>query len=439
VAVSLGFLFFDRARFVLSDNHYTQVSPQVTQTNQERPQSEPVVLESIKPDNNQKVSYEGPSNSKVGRPLSEAERQLIEQILGETSSKNVAVAFAQTPKLILHDTSGELSDSTVEHKAQIARGPLGNGVTAYISRQGRITIARPNFFDPRRPTATVYEKVADLLPESLRNQEVRRVWQATATPLRQAALKNVVAGLGVDETSLMQRATTWLNSTSDEAFDTLQARSSTSFDGAKTTGLWAMAQVCYNVVKYSDRADRIASSPQTVSTLKNACQKVDPVLKEYRDRVSASLHVELIQMKGSECFITDTQVKAYNQNAPDSMKIKGDRVVSLQTWERPAYTPEQYQSLVRLYLQSALQADRFPEITTHYWVDQGTYGKIGTHCDPRGLDLMYLYQQISATIGDPLETIYGIEPKYGLHPEKGDNLWWSEAVLGDLPPKTTLF
>jgi hypothetical protein len=316
---------------------------------------------------------------------------------------------------------------------QQARGPKGIGVETFVSRAGRVTILRP-FFDPRRPTATVYEKAADILPESARNREIRQVWRATDKSIAQEALRSAIAGMNLNETSLIRGATLWLDSPSEQAFEKLKAKSTVSLDGGKTTGIWAISRICDAALSDGDRASRMASSRQTATTLINSCQKLNSVLKETRKRVASSVHVEIVQARGSECMVSDSQVKGYNTNVPDSSKIAENSVVPLQTWERPAYTDEQYQKVSLLYLLAALEAGQFPEITTHYWVDQGKFGKIGTHCDPRGFDLSRLYQTISDTLLHPFDTIYGIQPQYGLHPEQGDNVWWSEAALGGLPP-----
>lgn len=419
VAISLGLLVFDRSIFLSSNNLALK----------ERERAEPLKLVPAWFDKSQESS-----NSRVGHPLNQQERQAIAQILGQPLSTDPDPAFDRIPKFILHDTSGELSDSTIERMKQQARGPMGNGIAAYVSREGKVTIARSMFFNQRRPTATVYEKAADILPETVRNREIRRVWSATAASIRQAALKNVVAELNLNEPSLANRASIWLNAPSEQAFETLKARSSTNLDGGKTTGLWTVAQICNGVLNDSENAARMASSSGTAATLKNACQKLNPVLSENRKRVASSTHVEILQKRGSECWVTNAQVRAYNQNVPDSLKIQANRVVPLETLDRPAYTDEQYEQIARLYLQAALQAGQFPEITTHYWVDQGEFGRIGTHCDPRGFDLMRLYRQISLALGHPQKTRYGIEPQYGIHPEKGDNVWWTEAVLEKLPP-----
>ncbi|NJK48572.1 hypothetical protein HC931_10650 [Candidatus Gracilibacteria bacterium] len=411
-------------RFV--SNSVSQESDSPLETLRERSQSS-------QPFKSVPALYDAPeqaSNSKVGRPLSEAEKQAIAQILRVNPPATPPLRFEQTPKFILHDTSGELSDEAIYNLTQQSRGPLGLGIAAFVSRDGKVTLAR-SFFDPRRPTATVYEKSADILSETARNQEIRRVWQSTEALLKQATLNQAVAGLNLN-VSLVNRAAIWLNAPSERAFEAM--RSQTNLDGGKTTGIWAISNICDNVLMDRDRAVRMASSPQTAKTLQTSCQKLNSVLSETRKRVASSVHVEINQMRGSECYTSNAQVRAYNAQVAASARIGANSIVPLQTWDRPAYTDEQYQKIALLYLQSALIAGQFPEITTHYWVDQGKFGKIGTHCDPRGFNLTRLYQEISLYLGNPPEMRYGIEPRYGLHPEKGDNVWWLEAALDELPP-----
>ncbi|NJQ98407.1 MAG: hypothetical protein HC784_14060 [Hydrococcus sp. CSU_1_8] len=94
--------------------------------------------------------YDAPeqaSNSKVGRPLSEAEKQAIAQILRVNPPATPPLRFEQTPKFILHDTSGELSDEAIYNLTQQSRGPLGLGIAAFVSRDGKVTLAR-SFFRP---------------------------------------------------------------------------------------------------------------------------------------------------------------------------------------------------------------------------------------------------------------------------------------------------
>ena len=85
--------------------------------------------------------------------------------------------------------------------------------------------------------------------------------------------------------------------------------------------------------------------------------------------------------------------------------------------------------MASLYLQAALQAGSFPEITTHFWVDRTA----GDHCDPRCFDLNHLYSVVASTVGHGKGTTYGLKPIYGVV-QGVHNVWWLPAVCGGSPP-----
>jgi hypothetical protein len=415
IVISLGFIF-NQPTAILSDNP--------PENNVEPTDQAPSSLASF-------ADSQGLDNSKAGAPLTEIERQRIIQILGESTAIPLPPRFEQTPKFILHDTAGELSDATLQEMTYLVRGPLGNGAAAYLPREGKEIIVRPNFFDLQRPTATEYEKAADILSERARNREARQIWQATNTASQKAVLEVSLAGLDRDRSSLIKRATLWLTAPSEGAFAAIKARSpGLELDGAKTTALWAIAEVCRSALDNEASAIAMASSSPQAKRLQDSCQKLGPLLKESQKRTFSAVNIEIVQRRGADCWIWDSQVKEYNSKVGHSLKIRANRVPRLHTADRPAYTANQYEGLARLYLRAALQAGQFPEVTTHFWVDQGMVGKIGDHCDPRGLDLRQLYQGISDAIAHPPGTRYGIEPQYGLNPEAGDNVWWAEQVFG---------
>jgi hypothetical protein len=74
-----------------------------------------------------------------------------------------------------------------------------------------------------------------------------------------------------------------------------------------------------------------------------------------------------------------------------------------------------------LYLQAALQADRFPEVTTHYWMD---CKDLSGHYDPRCFRLQHFYDLIAEQMGHEKGRRYGIEPKPGL--KRGENNVWGD-------------
>ena len=84
--------------------------------------------------------------------------------------------------------------------------------------------------------------------------------------------------------------------------------------------------------------------------------------------------------------------------------------------------------MVKVYLRAALEAQFFPEITTHFLVDRG----IGDHGDPRCFDLTQLYADIATALGHPAGTTYGIVPDYGIKPPA--NVWWVDKVCGKPHP-----
>lgn len=375
--------------------------------------------------------------SLIGRSLSEMARLQIQQILQENPSLSSPPLPGSIPLVIVHDTSGELSrDNLVERQKQY-RGPYGNGIAVYILRSGEPIITRSQFFTRYRPTATAYEKGLDLLPEKERNLEARRVWKTINSATRSASLQTIAATLhqqyNINSSALVKRASYWLNSASENAYQALAQRG-VAIDGGKTTALWAIANVCEVALGDANAAKPLAQSLNTVPTLQSACQRLDPLLRANRDRVSASVNIELIQRQGSECFTTDSAVRYYNSFVQqDYLRIRSNQVVPLQTSERPAYTDQQYETLARLYLKTALLTGRFPAVVTHYALDQAQGQKIGDHCDPRGLNLMRLYRLISQALNHSPATLYGLRPQYGVNPDQGDNVWWSERVLGAMP------
>ncbi len=370
----------------------------------------------------------------VGRMLTERERERILLILGKPASTPSGFVPGRPPLFILHDTAGEIARATLQAQKKYARGPLGDGIAAYVPKQGETIMTRTVFFTADRPTATAYERAFDLMPESERNRSLRTVWHALNLSTRQTHLRDAIAAIDPSFVTFTNRAAQWLNASSDSAFDAWQARNMSSLDGAKTTAIWGIGQLCNKVVADPKLANSFAQSPTQAKLLLQTCQKVAPVIQEYRTRVATSVNVELIQKRGSDCFTTDSQVVAYN-GIDGAIKIPENRAIPLLDADGEVYTDSQYEALTNLYLQAALHSGRFPEIVTHYWLDQGLRKVIGDHCDPRGLNLTEVYTRISTALGHPEGTIYGLNPQYGQNPQAGDNVWWAEAIVGAKPPQ----
>jgi hypothetical protein len=368
----------------------------------------------------------------VGRLITVRERETIMQLLGESPQKPYTLVIGEMPLVILHDTAGEISSETLHAQKQDSHGPLGDGITAYIPRDGEVIITRPTFFTPNRPTATAYEKGLDFLNESQRNRSLRTIWQTLDPKTRQTHLRNAIAELDPSFVKFTNRAALWLGASSERAFEAWQSRNHRSLDGAKTTAIWAIGNLCQKVLGDNQTAIALVPAPKYATQLRQTCQRVNPTLQANRTRVGAAVNVELIQQRGSDCFTADIEVRTYN-SLYGAIKIPANRAVPLMLYDGEAYTDDQYEALKTFYLKSVLAAGRFPQMVTHYWLDQGLGKAIGDHCDPRGLNLTKIYSRISDALGHPPGTIYGIKPQYGRNPQKGDNVWWSEAILGPLP------
>ncbi len=371
----------------------------------------------------------------VGRLLTERERTQISLLLGESVKKPYPLVIGELPLVILHDTAGEIDNATIHAQKQSSRGPLGDGIAAYVPRKGNAIVIRQGFFSKNRPTATAYEKGFDLLSESRRNRSLRTIWQTLNPSTRQTHLRDAIAELDPNFVIFANRAALWLNSSSDQAFNAWQSQNLESLDGAKTTAIWAIANLCKNILKDQKTALNFVQFPKNASQLLQTCQKLNPILQANRTRVGSSVNFELIQKRGSDCFTADIEVRTYN-NLEGAVKIPENRAINLDNYNGEAYTDSQYETLKNLYLKSALFAGRFPQIVTHYWLDQGLGKVIGDHCDPRGLNLTKVYSHISTALEHHPDTIYGIRPQYGLNPQKKHNVWWSEAILGEKPRLT---
>lgn len=370
----------------------------------------------------------------VGRLLTARERERILLVLGKPTSTAFGFVGGRPPLFILHDTAGEIDNVTLQTQKKYARSPLGDGIMAYVPKQGEPIMTRTVFFTADRPTATAYERAFDRMPESERNRSLRTVWHTLNPSTRQTHLRNAIAVIDPSFVTFTNRAAQWLNSSSDSAFDAWQAKNMSSLDGAKTTAIWGIGQLCNKVVADPKLVNNFTQSPTQAKLLLQTCQKVVPVIQEYRTRVATSVNVELIQKRGSDCFTTDSQVVAYN-GFDGAIKIPENRAIPLLDANGEVYTDSQYEALTNLYLQAALHSGRFPEIVTHYWLDQGLGKVIGDHCDPRGLNLSEVYTRISTALGHPDGTIYGLNPQYGQNPQQGDNVWWAESIVGAKPPQ----
>lgn len=366
----------------------------------------------------------------LGRLLTTKERQIIRAELNlPPDFQGELVAGPGIPMIILHDTAGELSREELENRPIYQKTPLGDGIAAYVPREGEVIFTRSVLFTAYRPTATAYERGFDLGSEEERNQAMVKVWQKADNATRQQALQKVISQLDDPPGDLANRANLWFT-LGDQGFRREFTRSPRRLDGGKSIAIWAIAALCEQAS--ADNAKNPNSNGST--ELFQACKDIHPQLQASQQRLASSFNVELVQKEGSDCFTSTGDVQAYNRIADPAHRIASGQVEPLATYYRPAYTDSQYTELVKIYLQGAITAGRFPKIVTHYWLDQGNGGVIGSHCDPRGLDINRLYQEIALTLNHPADNLYGPLPKYGLDPAVGDNVWWSEEIMNSPPP-----
>ncbi|MFN9174074.1 MAG: hypothetical protein ACK58N_06035 [Synechocystis sp.] len=375
-----------------------------------------------------------PNAPLLGRRLTLQERQKVLALLGQPADfPGGFVSGPEAPRIILHDTAGELSREELENRPKYTETPLGDGIAAYVPREGPLIFTRTVLFTPYRPTAAAYEKGLDFATEDQRDQSLRKVWQAANPQAIQQSIQAVVGKLKDPPPDLANRAAIWFKLGSNRAYMREYARSPHALDGGKTTAIWAIANLCQTVLSDPSQLKQ-AAAPARQSQLQQACATVNPQLQASQQRLASSMNIELVQKEGSDCFVSDAEVQAYNQIADDAHKIASGQAIPLETYDRQAYTDSQYEALTQLYLWAAIYAGRFPEIVTHFWLDQGNGKVIGTHCDPRGFNLNRLYREIALVLDHPTETQYGAPPQYGRNPDQGDNVWWSEQIMGGEAP-----
>jgi hypothetical protein len=356
------------------------------------------------------------------------------------------------------------SANVVKHRSE-ERGPLDEGAAVWVLRTGEAVVARPNFFDPQRPTATEYEKRADLLiSQEQRERAFQAIWKAAKPAIQQQATQQSLAGLELTltpkeqalitkkakllqdaranpkikpkdvahevrkgltpaeielEKSINERARAERKLTPAElilehetATAQLEAPLPASYKGITspkitTTASWTVAQVC--TMLSTTRATDLTDSPEKAKNLTGACGLLSGFFQARNVRAGALVNVEVFPSeKGSDCE-TDPA-----------------KVVPLPT---PFYEEGQYEAIAKTYLQASLQAGRFPEVTTHFWVDR----KIkGAHCDPRCFDLQHLYNTIAKKLGHAAGSRYGDKPKPGIVQDT-NNVWWHPKACGPPP------
>jgi hypothetical protein len=336
----------------------------------------------------------------TGRSLTVSERDKITAYL---RSRNIAPAAANSPpdpRFILHDTSIILPPERLDRERQQGRGPLGLGVNAYLPRDSSQVIARPNFYELRRPTTTEFEKASDVMVLNERERLFRQVWQATNSNARRQGLDTALVNLGLSSSEIAKEQ--------QEAADKLSASSGRIY----TTGTWTIESICNSY----NSGNRSAAIEGRESSLRNACGSLTNYFNVRNSRIRSSVAAEIIQL--------GARSEQGNQNTCDA---NNGNIATLPT---PPYSENQYDRTLALYFRAALAAGKFPQITTHFALD--TFSP-DAHCDPRCFNLTKLYQKSAAVLGHAAGSTYGIKPSYGTQLGT-NNIWWNDRICHDSPP-----
>jgi hypothetical protein len=338
----------------------------------------------------------------AGRILTTSERDKITAYLRSRNLSPAPTANAlNDPRFILHDTSIILPPERLERERQEGRGPLGLGVNAYLPRDSSQVIARPNFYEPRRPTTTEFEKASDIMVLNDRERLFRQVWQATNSNARRQGLDTALANLGLSSGEIAKEQ--------KEAADKLSASSGRIY----TTGTWTIEAIC-NRYNQGDRS--IVASADRESNLRNSCGTLTNYFNVRNSRIRSSVAAEILQL--------GTRSDQGNQNTCDANNS------NIATLPNPAYSENQYDRTLALYLRAALAAGKFPQLTTHFALD--TFAS-DAHCDPRCFNLTKLYQKSAAIMGHAAGSTYGIKPSYGTQLGT-NNIWWHDRICHDSSP-----
>jgi hypothetical protein len=292
-----------------------------------------------------------------------------------------------------------MAPSTLDRERQAGRGPLGLGVNAYLPRDNSAVLARPNFYEARRPTTTEFEKASDVMAIADRDRLFRQVWRSTNGDARRQALDTALANLGLSSSEVAKEQ--------QEASTKLAAASGKIF----TTATWSIEVICSRL----NNGDRVAA-PNQEDPLRSACTSLTNYFNIRNSRVRSSVATEIIQVGARSDRGNQNTCSASNGN--------------IATLPTPPYSDNQYNSALALYLRATLAAGKFPQMTTHFALD--TFDP-GGHCDPRCFNLNKLYNSIASTMGHAPGSSYGLTPSYGTR-SGVNNIWWDDRICHGSAP-----
>jgi hypothetical protein len=337
----------------------------------------------------------------TNRALTAGERDKIAAYLRSRNlSPSSPVSALADTRFILHDTSVLMAPSTLDRERRLGRGPLGLGVNAFLPRANAAVLARPNFYEPRRPTTTEFEKASDILAKPERERLLRQVWRGTNPNAQRQALDTALANLGLSAGEIA--------SEQKEARGKLSAASGRIY----TTATWSVESICTRF----NSGDRSVANPGQEQSLSGACAPLGNYFNIRNTRVKSAVAAEIVQV--------GVRSERGNQN---TCSISNPNVATL---PNPPYSDNQYSYTLAFYLRSALAAGKFPQVTTHFLLD--TFDPEG-HCDPRCFNVNKLYKAIATTMGHAPGSSYGITPSYGTRTGT-NNVWWDNRICHGSAP-----
>jgi hypothetical protein len=338
----------------------------------------------------------------TNRALTAGERDKIAAYLRSRNlSPSSPVSALADTRFILHDTSVVMAPSTLDRERRLGRGPLGLGVNAFLPRENTAVLARPNFYELRRPTTTEFEKASDILAKPERERLLRQVWRSTNPNAQRQALDAALANLGLSAGEIA--------SEHKEARGKLTAASGRIY----TTATWSVESICARF----NSGDRSVANPGQEASLSGACAPLGNYFNIRNTRVKSTVAAEIVQV--------GVRSEQGNQN---TCSVSNPNIATL---PNPPYSDTQYNSALALYLRSALAAGKFPQVTTHFLLD--TFDSEG-HCDPRCFNVTKLYKSIANTMGHAPGSSYGITPSYGTRTGT-NNIWWDSGICHGSAPQ----
>ncbi len=328
--------------------------------------------------NGEKADDLGPNLSH--KELSNAEATQILQVTGEAVFDPDQVPDAT---FVIHDTAGATSEGYMREQAETGRGPLGAGPQVWVANNAATYIGRP-FFDRARPSATVHEKVGELLEAPEIASYGRALWAGVSQEDRDEALTEVLTDLAASFPGEPHKmSATEIQDEVEGANRLLNASSGKIY----TTAMWTV-QYLIGKGLFGNLSGEEAAELQEFFELRD-------------ERIETSVNIEVAQIAGGNC-------------------IGGQPL--------EPYSDAVYDTVANTYLQSAFVAGYFPETTTHFAIDAAHRG----HCDPRCFDLGYFYSVVAEKMDHAKGTRYGDAPTYGTVYGQ-HNTWWDDEVCGGSP------